>query len=406
MSQRFLFPREQVFSNLGVIGAGYKLYTFVTETSTPSPTYSDVDLSIENTNPLVANSAGRFGDIFIGDARLYKAILSDEDGPDDPTDPITPIWTADPVNPQTFTIEDFDPPPTTYWGTTSGTSTNYILDPALEAITAYSYKQCFFIDFHIACAASPDININDLGVLSLKKYTNQGTKVALLAGDLQVQRYLCINDGVDIVVLNPRTVMTYLGAPPTLTVATNILTLTNAASSYLVNTASGAQTINTINGLVSGQTATIGISSSSNTATFSTGVGNVKNPTGTSIILRSVDDKVTVYFDGTNVLIQSSSTTGSLGTDSYIVQSNGMIEQFGEFIGEVIPGASSAIVFPTTYLVAVRNIQLTINGTTGANDAATCPIVTVRGVAGFTFKNTDAGADTNITSLYWRAIGN
>src|SRR6185436_5660907 len=124
-------------------------------------------------------------------------------------------------------------------------------------------QQTFFIDFHIANAANPNIDINDLGVLNLKKKTGQGTKVGLLAGDIQPGRYICYNDGVDIIVDDPRTLMLYLGAPPTLTVTTNAITLPNSASNYLVNTSAAIQTLNTITGLALGQKATISISSNS-----------------------------------------------------------------------------------------------------------------------------------------------
>lgn len=205
MSQRFFFPREQVFSNLGAIGAGYKLYTFITGTSTPSPTYSNVDLDVENTNPLVANSAGRFGDIFVDDLSLYKAILSDENGPDDPTDPITPIWSTDPVNPQTFTIEDFDPRPTSFWGTTTGTSSvyNLVADPI---VTQYLDTQTFFFSVHIDNLADATLTYVDGGAaLDLVKSDGAGGLIPvenddLLAGTTLIAR----NNGVSVEILNPQ----------------------------------------------------------------------------------------------------------------------------------------------------------------------------------------------------------
>lgn len=193
---------EQVFTNLGIVGDGYKLFFFDTGTMIPKTTYSDEDLTVQNTNPVVLNEAGR-PDVSIWgmDPSLYRMILGT---PDSVLGNITVVVDVDPVdNYNVNNIAGLTPIPTAYWGTTAGTSINYTLNPALVDITSYSNQQTFLLDFHIACGASPDIDINGLGALDLKKYTISGTKVALQAGDVQPQRHLCINDGVDIVVLNP-----------------------------------------------------------------------------------------------------------------------------------------------------------------------------------------------------------
>ena len=75
MAQRLYLPREQLFSDLGVIGAGYKLYSYETGTTTPLVTYSDTALSVANANPTIADSAGRLGDIFVNDLKSYDEIL-------------------------------------------------------------------------------------------------------------------------------------------------------------------------------------------------------------------------------------------------------------------------------------------------------------------------------------------
>lgn len=202
MATRVLLPREQVFSNIGIVGSGYRLFFYETGTTTKKDTYSDEALTIQNTNPVVADSAGRFGDIWISDSSLYKCILAPA-GTDDPS--TNPIWTADPLNANESGIIIIDPLPTAYWGITSGTSTDYLLDipNLLVPISAYTNKQCFFLDFHIACGVAPTLNVNELGVVELKKYANDGTKVNLELGDIQVARYIAINDGSDIVILNP-----------------------------------------------------------------------------------------------------------------------------------------------------------------------------------------------------------
>ena len=195
MAQTLYLPIERVFSNLGAMGAGFKLYTYETGTSTPLATYSDTSLSIANTNPIIADSTGRFIQTFIGDAKLYKLELKDADD--------NLIWTADPVDPKVFSLDDFDPRPTSFWGTTSGTSSAYTLT-ADPVVASYSDTQSFYLDFHIACAASPTLSYVDGGeALNLKKKNGAGGKLSLEVGDVLTGTYEARNDGTDIVILNP-----------------------------------------------------------------------------------------------------------------------------------------------------------------------------------------------------------
>ena len=78
---RFVSPRAQ-FQDM----PGAKLFFYIAGTSTLTTTFSDVDLTTPNTNPVVADSAGFFGDIFLNDA-TYKVVLKRSDD--------TTVWTAD-----------------------------------------------------------------------------------------------------------------------------------------------------------------------------------------------------------------------------------------------------------------------------------------------------------------------
>ena len=224
MAQRFNFPREQVFSDLGSIGAGYKLHTYEAGTTTPLATYSDTALSVANANPTIADSAGRFGDIFVNDLKLYKAVLKDADD--------NTIYTADPVDPKTFTLTDFDPRPTSFWGTTAGTADAFTLT-ADPDVNSYSSTQTFFFACHLdnnASATMAIINSTEtLSALTLKKYDGEGSKVDLEELDLlSGQRYEATNDGTNIVILNPE--RPYVDGR-------NIFTATNEVRgvSYLLN---------------------------------------------------------------------------------------------------------------------------------------------------------------------------
>lgn len=68
----------QYFDDDGRPLAAGTLETFLANTSTPEPTYQDAALTVENTNPIVLNGAGR-AVIFLA-AKAYKFILKDVNG--------------------------------------------------------------------------------------------------------------------------------------------------------------------------------------------------------------------------------------------------------------------------------------------------------------------------------------
>lgn len=88
MAGRFVLPVQQVFDVNGHPGAGHTLTFYESGTSTPLDTYTDDDLAIPNTNPVVADSAGRFGNIFLKD-QDYKVVWKTKAG--------VTVSTADPV---------------------------------------------------------------------------------------------------------------------------------------------------------------------------------------------------------------------------------------------------------------------------------------------------------------------
>lgn len=86
---RFITPFSTALDTAGVTLPGAKLYFYLSETATPQATYSDADRAIPNTNPVIADAAGLFSNIYLSDGVVYKAILTDQDG--------NQVWTADPV---------------------------------------------------------------------------------------------------------------------------------------------------------------------------------------------------------------------------------------------------------------------------------------------------------------------
>jgi len=67
--------------------SGGKLYTYVAGTTTPQATYTDVNLSVANTNPVILDSAGR-ATVFLS-GTSYKFVLADADD--------VTLWTQDNV---------------------------------------------------------------------------------------------------------------------------------------------------------------------------------------------------------------------------------------------------------------------------------------------------------------------
>lgn len=88
MANRFYSPNQQFCDTTGAPYAGGSLAFYASGTSTPLNTYSDSALTIANTNPVVLDSAGRAGNIFLQNL-AYKVVLSDVNN--------NPIWTDDPV---------------------------------------------------------------------------------------------------------------------------------------------------------------------------------------------------------------------------------------------------------------------------------------------------------------------
>lgn len=69
-----------IFTALDVNGEpipGAKLYFYENETTTPKDTYSDIDLSVTNPWPMVADAAGRFSDDIFLDTDPYRIKLCD-----------------------------------------------------------------------------------------------------------------------------------------------------------------------------------------------------------------------------------------------------------------------------------------------------------------------------------------
>ena len=82
--------KYRALDNSGNAISGAKLYFYEDTTETPLATYSNEALTSVNANPVVADSAGYFGEIYLKTDEQYKVILKTAAG--------VTIWTVDDIN--------------------------------------------------------------------------------------------------------------------------------------------------------------------------------------------------------------------------------------------------------------------------------------------------------------------
>jgi hypothetical protein len=84
MATGFLSPVGlilQAFSDQGVVGAGYKINTYLAGSTTPVPTYTDSTLTVANSNPIIMQSNGRLPfSVWAPAGTVLKMVLQDSLG--------------------------------------------------------------------------------------------------------------------------------------------------------------------------------------------------------------------------------------------------------------------------------------------------------------------------------------
>lgn len=101
-------PKLQFF-NGGETLSGGKLYTYLSGTTTPYPTYTTAAADVEHTNPIILDSRGE-ATVYLDQAVQYRYDLYDaNDEPvwDAPRDGINPL--PDPIQPSGFYVPNFGP---------------------------------------------------------------------------------------------------------------------------------------------------------------------------------------------------------------------------------------------------------------------------------------------------------
>lgn len=88
MTDRFGDVLNPAVDSSGNTISGARLFFYRVGTSTKKDTFSDSDKTVANANPVVADSGGRFGDIFMLTDEQYKVVLAPAGSDDPPTSPI------------------------------------------------------------------------------------------------------------------------------------------------------------------------------------------------------------------------------------------------------------------------------------------------------------------------------
>ena len=96
---RYVQPYAYQTDAAGVPIPGAWLFSYLTGSSTPAPTYADAALTTPNTNPVIADATGTFPSIFLDDTLTYKfqMFFPNPGGSPPPAAPGPEVWSADPV---------------------------------------------------------------------------------------------------------------------------------------------------------------------------------------------------------------------------------------------------------------------------------------------------------------------
>lgn len=95
---------QQLFTPAGAPAVGYKVFTYLTGSTTKWPTYSDSTGLVANTNPIIVDAGGRLPPMFFLPT-VYKIVFA---LPTDTDPPAAPIWTIDGVSATPLTTPQLD----------------------------------------------------------------------------------------------------------------------------------------------------------------------------------------------------------------------------------------------------------------------------------------------------------
>lgn len=203
----FLFLANQWLDANGAVYAGAKANVYLTGTTTTTPSYQDSALTTPHTNPVVADSAGRFAPIYLSQIIDYKIVITDSGG--------TTLQTIDPL---ALTIRTGDTPRVTAIEMADGGS---IKDDSANEYVKFSKTASAINEATIANAAAGsgptisatggdtniDLNLSGKGTGNVRidgdLFSSNGAGAKTLNADSNLQTWL--NSAVDTLTVEAST---------------------------------------------------------------------------------------------------------------------------------------------------------------------------------------------------------
>ena len=177
----FTLPRAYGINTDGTLVSGAKINFYDAGTSTPKATYSDSALSVANSNPVVADSNGLFGAIYLG-AGLYKVVLTDA------SDVV--LWTQD--NVPSINATNLSAVPTSR---TLTASTGLSGGGTLAADRSFALDISALTAIDVASVAAADgLLVDDGGVMKRMSIQSSGIRVQAAATQI-----LALDDGNSLI---------------------------------------------------------------------------------------------------------------------------------------------------------------------------------------------------------------
>lgn len=205
--------------------SGALAYFYVTGTTTLEAVYSDSGLTTAHAQPLVADSAGEFAEVYHANDHGLKVVMTTSGGGSLSTvDPIpmtssadaagnisfspvtgnaaTDVQTAIANNTALVLASDDNLENRSTVVTTAGSGNAYTVS-ASETLTAYAAGQSLLVQFNRANTGAATLNVDSLGAKNLMVYNASGSLIALTADDILANHLSRVMyDGTQFVLLD------------------------------------------------------------------------------------------------------------------------------------------------------------------------------------------------------------
>lgn len=232
MAVSYISPRFYATTDAGAPAVGYKLYTYLTGTTTPAATYQDAGGVSSNTNPIILDARGE-AVIFLAAATTYRFVLK--------TSADVTVWTQDSIS-------------SAYNIPAASITTAMIQD---EAITSAKLKQTGVVIPNGSTATTPSTGDNSAKIATTA-FVNTAVPAAseTAAGKVELATQAEVNTGTDTTrVITPATAkaaswaadawVSFAGATGTIYGSYNVTSITrNSTGDYTINFTSALPTTN------------------------------------------------------------------------------------------------------------------------------------------------------------------